>query len=39
MSNYSDYWLDDDDIYQDDIDVGSSVNFNLIKLAVARRCC
>lgn len=37
MSNYSDYWLDDDDIYQDDIDVGSSVNFNLIKLAVARR--
>jgi hypothetical protein len=29
--------LDDDDIYQDDIDVGSSVNFNLIKLAVARR--
>jgi len=37
MSNYSDYWLDDDDIYQDDVDVGSSVNFNLIKLAVARR--
>ena len=37
MSNYSNYWLDDDDIYQDDIDVGSSVNFNLIKLAVARR--
>jgi hypothetical protein len=37
MSNYSDYWLDDDDIYQDDIDAGSSVNFNLIKLAVARR--
>jgi len=37
MSNYSDYWLDDDDIYQDDVDTGSSVNFNLIKLAVARR--
>ena len=37
MSNYSDYWLDDDDIYQDDVDVSSSVNFNLIKLAVARR--
>ena len=37
MSNYSDYWLDDDDIYQDDVDASSSVNFNLIKLAVARR--
>ena len=35
MTTYSDYWLDDD--YQDDIDDGSSVNFNLIKLAVARR--
>ena len=35
MTTYSDYWLDDD--YQDDIDYSSSVNFNLIKLAVARR--
>ena len=35
MTTYSDYWLDDD--YQDDIDDSSSVNFNLIKLAVARR--
>ena len=35
MNTYSDYWLDDD--YQDDIDDSSSVNFNLIKLAVARR--
>lgn len=35
MTTYSDYWLDDD--YQDDIDDNSSVNFNLIKLAVARR--
>ena len=38
MSNYSDYWLDD--TYQDDfddIDDSSSVNFNLIKLSVARR--
>jgi len=38
MTNYSDYWLDD--AYQDDfddIDESSSVNFNLIKLAVARR--
>lgn len=37
MSNYSDYWLDDDDIYQDNIDESSSINFNLIKLALARR--
>lgn len=35
MTTYSDYWLDDD--YQDDIDDSSSVNFNLIKLAVSRR--
>ena len=35
MTTYSDYWLDDD--YQDDIDNASSVNFNLIKLAVSRR--
>lgn len=38
MTNYSNYWLDD--TYQDDIndiDESSSVNFNLIKLAVARR--
>ena len=35
MTTYSDYCLDDD--YQDDIDDNSSVNFNLIKLAVARR--
>ena len=35
MTTYSDYWLHDD--YQDDIDDNSSVNFNLIKLAVARR--
>ena len=35
MTTYSDYWLDDD--YQDDIDDNPSVNFNLIKLAVARR--
>ena len=37
MSNYSDYWLDDDDLYQDNIDESSSINFNLIKLALARR--
>ena len=35
MTTYSDYWLDDD--YQDDFDNASSVNFNLIKLAVSRR--
>lgn len=35
MSNYSDYWLDD--FYQDDVDEESSVNFNLIKLAMSRR--
>ena len=38
MTNYSDYWLDD--TYQDDFDDtddSSSVNFNLIKLSVARR--
>ena len=35
MTTYSDYWLDDD--YQDDSDEQSSVNFNLIKLAVSRR--
>ena len=35
MTTYSDYSFDDD--YQDDIDDNSSVNFNLIKLAVARR--
>ena len=35
MTTYSDYWLDDD--YQDDSDEQSSINFNLIKLAVSRR--